>query len=230
MRSVQGLLLAAVALVAGLVIGGLGPRQEARRLREALEAAPPAACDDRAEVSRQIAGVFRGRPIEDRLPEAGARPDPEEGRRDRVVVQPSAEEGGEGVEGAVVEPQDPEEAVRLAKQAMELRRAQARQALVEAGATEEQLSTVDAAMAKMNDQLVELTNEFVASVEEGVEPERREMMLFAADTLDVLITAEESLYSTFDEGVRAELDETALDPFSYVDGRVVEQLVQLRER
>jgi hypothetical protein len=56
------------------------------------------------------------------------------------------------------------------------------------------------------------------------------MMLFATDALDVLVTADDTLFSTFDEELRAELDPTALDPFSYVDESVVESIVRLRER
>ncbi len=228
MRTPTALVFAALALVAGLVIGGLGPRQEARRLRETLEAAPaPADCaGDRAEVSRQIAQVFRGRPLEDRLPgvggASGGAADP-----GGAASDDGAALGGDAMDAAL---EDPEEAIRLAKQAMELRRAQARQALVEAGATPDQLATVDRAMSEMNERLVALTDEFVATIEAGEEPERRDLMLFAADTLDVLITAEESLYATFDADVRAELDEAALDPFSYVDGRVVDQLASLQGR
>ena len=233
MRTPVALVLAAVALVAGLVIGGLGPRQEARRLREALDAAPEVAdCPtDRAEISPQIAGVFRGRPLDHRLP-VGA---PDEQGRTGAPDEPVAATGSPGAEGgegdevaAAIE--DPEEAIRLAKQAMELRRAQARQALIEAGATPAQLAAVDRAMAEMNDRLTALTEEFVGTIEAGEQPDRREMMLFAADTLDALITSEDALYSTFDAETRAALDETALDPFSYVDGRVVEQLATLRER
>jgi hypothetical protein len=227
-RTAQTLLVGAVLLVVGLVLGGLGPRQEARQLRVALAAAEDVECVDRAAVTRQIAGVFQGRPLDAQLPE-GAAPDGdgEDAPGERVIVVGG--DGG-GAPDTEAEPQDPEEAVRVAKQAMELRRAQARAALAEAGATEEQLAAVDAATKAMNAELVVLAEEFVGTLEAGEEPERRAMMVFASDTLDVLITAEETLYQTFDAETVEGLDETALDPLSYVDGEVVEQLVQLRGR
>src|SRR5688572_1367528 len=63
------LLGAAVALVIGLAVGGLGPRSEARGLREQLAVARDRECE--REVGREIATVFQGRPWEPAPP-----PDP----------------------------------------------------------------------------------------------------------------------------------------------------------
>ncbi len=230
MRFVQGLALVGVAMVVGLVLGGWQPRQEARRWKALAEAAPTE-CTDRAEVARQLAGVFRGRPLDAGLPdEAGAAGADEPG-----AARPAGAEVVEGPDAEArpdpdPEPADPEEAVRLAREAVRLRRAQARAALVEAGATDEQLAAIDAATERMNTELSALADEFVAGLDEGRPPDRREMMLFATDALDVLVTADDTLFSTFDEELRAELDPTALDPFSYVDESVVESIVRLRER
>jgi hypothetical protein len=230
-KAVQTMLVGAVLLVVGLVVGGLGPRQEARQLRKALEAAPEA-CTDDGNLARGIASVFSGRPLGGQLPQPGS----------PAADAPAATEDlstAEGAPGEVVsegdEPEarapdiDPDEAVRIATQAMAMRRAQARAALEEAGATEEQLAKVDAAVTAMNTELLSIAEEFVTGMEDGAEPDRHDMMVFASETLEVLLTADETLSGTFDPEVRAALDEAALDPFSYIDGPLVEQLVRLQE-
>ncbi len=229
------LLLAAVALVVGLVVGGLGPRSEARGLREQLEEAQAKECERGGGMGREIAQVFRGRPLEDNLPAPGEEPvavdlkgkgvvvEGGERRGPRFRAEAEREGGGEG-EGP--EP-SPEEAMKLAREAMELRRTQARAALEEAGATEEQLTSIDDAMDRMNDDLAALTETFVATVQEGGEPDRREMMMFAADTLDVLLEGGDALFGSLSDEQRADIDEAALDPFSYIDGAVVDELMKL---
>ena len=225
--SAFSLVAAAFALLLGLVIGGFGPRREARELREALDRQPEAECEDRGQVSREIASVFRGRPIEDRMP-SGTSDVPDAADEGQERSEDGTRGRRDAARDAGDEPDDPEESLRLAKEAMELRRTQARAALEEAGATEEQLAAVDAAMEAMNQDLADLTQEFVSGLDDGP-PDRRQMMVFAADTLDVLLAAEDSLYGTFDADLRAGLDTAALDPFSYLDGRVVEQLVKLQD-
>lgn len=221
-------LVAAVALVIGLVLGGLGPRSEARVLREKVDALSSKDCSSRGSgMGREIAEVFRGRPLD--LPDAPAAEqpagaDPASEGKDRAV---SKVEGAEAPDGQPEDQPTPEEALTAAREAMEMRRAQARAALAEAGLTEEQMATIDTAMSRMNADLSALTETFVASLQDGAEPDRREMMVFAADTLDVLIEGEDALYGVLDEQQREGLDEAALDPFSYVDGQVVENLMQL---
>lgn len=231
------LLLAAVALVVGLVIGGLGPRSEARGLREKIEELSSRECESGGGMGKEIAEVFRGRPLSTNLPEIEvAEPDPA-AVPDAAEPEPVDRRGKRGKRGPVVQvdgedvssedTRTPEEAVQMAREAMELRRTQARAALAEAGATDEQLASIDTAMDRMNQDLAALTETFVATVQAGGEPDRREMMMFAADTLDVLIEGEDALYGVLDEEQRDGIDEAALDPFSYIDGQVVDSLMQL---
>ncbi|MCB9687832.1 MAG: hypothetical protein H6738_19085 [Alphaproteobacteria bacterium] len=227
------LLLAAVALVVGLVIGGLGPRSEARGLREKIDELSSRECASGSDMGKQIAEVFRGRPLASNLPDVQveepavvvSEPGSEAPRARRGKRGKGLQIDIDGEEGS--EPQTPEEAVAMAREAMELRRTQARAALSEAGVSDEQLSSIDAAMDRMNQDLSALTETFVATVQEGGEPDRREMMMFAADTLDVLLEGEDALYGVLDEEQRADIDDAALDPFSYIDGGVVDALMQL---
>ncbi|MCA9489524.1 MAG: hypothetical protein KC621_06360 [Myxococcales bacterium] len=229
------LLLAAVALVVGLVIGGLGPRSEARGLREKLDELSSRECASGNDMGKQIAEVFRGRPLASNLPDVQVdEPTAEPETEPASDEEPRSRRGkrGQGFQIDIdgedgSEPQTPEEAVAMAREAMELRRTQARAALAEAGVSDEQLSSIDEAMDRMNQDLSALTETFVATVQEGGEPDRREMMMFAADTLDVLLEGEDALYGVLDEEQRADIDDAALDPFSYIDGGVVDALMQL---
>lgn len=202
------LLGAAGALVVGLAVGGLGPRAEIRSLRARLAAAEEQAPPER-DVGREIAQVFQGRPWE---PPETPPPAP-----DAPADPPPAEPAG------------PVESLDAVRDAMDIRRTQARAALQQqADASDEQMASVDAIVADMNADLRDLATDLVERFRESEgEPERRELMMFAADTLDVLIGAEEALAEALTPGQREALDEQALDPLSYVDGSIVELLAEI---
>jgi hypothetical protein len=219
-------LLAGFAVVVGLVVGGLGPRSELRDLRERLADADARACD--RPVGSDIASVFRGRPWEpprddvptdDAAAPAPADP-PDEGGHVEITI-------GDDVDDA-----PPEESMDAMRDAMELRRTQSVAALREqARASDAQMASVEAITEDMNRELHSLATDFVETVTEaGGEPGRHDMMVFAADTLDVLLAAEEQLYGTLDEDQRAAVDEEATDPLSFVDGRILEVLAELDSR
>jgi hypothetical protein len=120
-----------------------------------------------------------------------------------------------------------EENVDRMKEAMEIRRTQAIAALREqADASDEQMDTVDAIVGDMNADLQALAEEFVATTREG-EPSRRDLMVFASDTLEILIGTEDALYDALPEDQREGIAEEALDPLSYVDGGIVDVLAEL---
>ncbi len=80
----------------------------------------------------------------------------------------------------------------------------------------------------MNADLRVLATEFVAVYKEsGEEPSRRDMMAFAADSLDVLITTEDALTGSLAPEQQDALSEESLDPLSYVDGSLVDVLAEL---
>jgi hypothetical protein len=221
------LVLIGIAMAVGLVLGGLGPRSEVRALRQEIAEQGDEACD--RQVGREIASVFQGRPWE---PPSGAdpsvtapapeAPEPERTSGVQITVNDQPVEDGEEAEP------DPE-TLDAMRDAMELRRTQAEAALREqAGATDAQMQTVDQIADVMNDDLRSLASEFVETVKTtGGEPTRHELMVFAAETLDVLLAAEEQMYDAFDAEQRASVDEEATDPLSFVDGRVVEILAEL---
>lgn len=217
--SAQHLVLAALALVVGLALGGLAPRSEVRALRAQVEELKQRECGSPSRVGREIAQVFQGRPWEDDLPAPVPAPVP-----DPVPLEPSeAPEEPEDLEDL----EDLEASLEVVSEAMELRRTQARQALIEGGVHDDQLQAIDAVVADMNADLAALADQFVADLREFGEPDRRETMLFARDTLDVLLEAEDAIWNGLDPEQRDQLDEAALDPFSYVDAGVVETFMEL---
>lgn len=214
------LLLAAVALILGLVLGGLGPRGRVRDLEQRVTELRRTQSRD---VGRRIFGeVF--------APRVDAPPDapPAEPEPDAAEPDPSpAPDPSPGAERPRVRGPDVAEAQRM-KDGLDLRRAQAAAALREqAEATDEQMDEVDRIVADMNADLTSLAEEFVASVNAGEEPTRRDMMSFAADTLDVLMATEDALTGVLDPAQLEQLDDKALDPTAYVDGTIVDVLSQL---
>ncbi|MEQ1567901.1 MAG: hypothetical protein ABMA64_19840 [Myxococcota bacterium] len=207
------------ALVLGLVIGGFGPRREVRQLRRDVQVAERGG---RRDVGKQLFGEV----LQPRVTAA----DPPN-QDEPTELPPDAADGPEpaprsdrrSTRGSGPDPQSLEQM----KQALDLRQAQARAALLEqAEPTDEQLAQIDSIFADMNHELHGLAEELVAI---GT-PERREMMVFGADALDVLIDAEESLRGVLEPDQLAELADEALDPTAYVDGTVVDVMAQLDGR
>ena len=217
--------LAAVTLVVGLVIGGLGPRAEVRSLRAQLEEIGDAPRG--RGVGRDIASMFRGRPWEGSVPEDPPLAEDGTERKPRPKQADPADPEAEDAEGEpIVDGTFDENAARM-KEAMEIRRAQAIAALREqADASDEQMAAVDAIVGDMNADLQALAEDFVATAREG-EPSRRDLMVFASDTLEVFIGTEDALYEALPEDQRDEISQEALDPMSYVDGGIVDVLSEL---
>lgn len=121
-----------------------------------------------------------------------------------------------------------DEDLEAARTALELRRAQARAALVEgAEPSQDQLDDIDQAVQDMNDSLLALSGELTEMLEGGEEPERRQAMAFAAEALDTMITAEDQFRDTLSQEQIEALDDQALDPFSYISPDIIDTLESL---
>jgi len=212
---VKHLFLAALALILGVVVGGLGPRSEVRDLSNQL-AEQPADCSPTAgSVPRELSEMLRGRPWEDAPPRSAPEPRSEPAP-DPIVVVPEEEEA--------------DESLLIMQETLDLRRSQAFAALEqEAAASDEQLDTIEDAIDTMNDDLAALAEGFVVDLQEQGEPDRHEIMVFARDTLDVLLSADDALYNTLDSDQRTNVEPAALNPFSYVDSRVFERLGEIED-
>ncbi|MEZ4240997.1 MAG: hypothetical protein R3F59_33530 [Myxococcota bacterium] len=230
--SVKHLLVAAFTLVVGLVIGGLGPRSEVRALRDEVADLRAKPCRAAGPDMREL---FRGRTWEERpaTPQAAPpNPPPPPRRPTRATTpRPSWCPAPEPVPvddlPADERPPDGPDTEKI-KDALQIRRAQALAALRErAGASDEQMDDVEAIVDRMNADLGAVAENWAAAMGEG-DLSRREMMLMASDTLDVLIDTEDALYGTFGPDQRAALSDDVLDPTAYVDGSVVDRFDELR--
>lgn len=221
---ISQLAFAAVGVVLGVALGGIGPRAEMRALRAELEARPQG---DGRSVGAEVARIFQGRgpAAEVDAPEPAPAGDPP-----AVVLQEDGEDVEASPDGRAAPPPSPEPRdLDAMRDAMNVRARQARQALLEdAEPDDEQLAEIDQVLADMNADLRVLATEFVDVYKaSGEEPSRRDMMAFAADSLDVLITTEDALTDTLSPEQQDALSEESLDPLSYVDGSLVDVLAEL---
>ena len=103
-----------------------------------------------------------------------------------------------------------------------------RASLIEDAAPDDaQLASIDDAVGDMNDALYGLAEDFAERVRTGEEPTRREAMEFAADTLDVMLTAEDRIVDSLDDDQLADVDPGVHDPFSWVDSSIVDVFMDL---
>lgn len=222
------LVVGAVALVVGLGLGGLAPRAELRSLRDQVEKLEEQGgkCEGRG-IGRELASAFQGRPMEAALEEDEVEAierarDHEAEPEDGVHVKFDVGDGEE------VTPEDVEQGLKMAKDAMALRRTQARAALGEqVDPSDAQWDTIDAAVDKMNADLDALARGFVSTLTEGQEPSRRDAMIFAADTLDVLLEADDAIWGSLSEDQRAAAEDEAIDPMAYIDPELLDVFLEL---
>lgn len=120
--------------------------------------------------------------------------------------------------------------VAMMQATLDARRSQALAALTEQGdLSDDQVDAVDAVMNEMNAKLKDEVNDFVAAANAGEDPDRRDMMEFAANTLDAVIIADDKLREIIPADIYDTLDAEAVDPFSYISGDAVPGLADLKE-
>ena len=235
----------ALALLLGLVLGGVGPRAELNRMMQTVDSVDVERCKN--TLGEDLASLFGaakggGVPLVGLSPPAPAPalargPSAERLQHDtaeaeamleqiRAEEEAVAEEVRDEVRAAL---QDSEELL-LARSALELRRAQARQALIdEADPDGGQLDEIDDAYESMNGTLEGLAGELAEIVLAGEEPDRRRAMEFAADALDAMLVAEDRVLRSLDEDQRAELGQDAANPFNHVAPGLIDALLELDE-
>ncbi|MFT7520004.1 MAG: hypothetical protein ACI9MC_002148 [Kiritimatiellia bacterium] len=212
-------LTGAIALIIGIIIGIVPGRIEVADLEaqiEELKKAPRAS--NRAQAIQDL--IIRSATAQ---PPAPA-PSPNDDQPDDV------DEDGPtlAVEGGGFVPSDlGGEQVEAVKEMLSLRRAQARAALREqVDPTEGQQRRLDEAFDAMNRDLDMLARDVLATLEDG-EPDRRDMMEFAAEALDVVLVADDVVLDTLSDGERAGVSPETLDPLSYIDPALVDVFREL---
>lgn len=216
----------ALALVAGLLIGAWRPRSEVLELRAEIEALRLEARRGRPSAADGLREVFRAPPPA--VPSARGRDAPTDGEA-RAPAGGEAE-AMEVEQGAGGSPVGTEEDFEAFKTGLDARAAQARAALVEQGdLDDETLATVDEVVARMNAELRDAVDDFVAEALEHGEVDRRMMMELGAEALDIAIAADDGLREALPEEVYARLDDAVVDPFSYIDGSAAESLRRVQD-
>jgi hypothetical protein len=222
--TVRTVLLACLMIVLGAIAAGVPLRRELRSLQGQLE---EARSKGRGTLGRDLATLMSRGEGGRAGPERSAKASPEEPPEAGAEPPPSppevpAEESAPAPEPATRNRSDEIEAARTA---LELRRTQARAALVEdADPDDAQLQAFDAATTAMNQRLFALADELEAMLDAGDTPSRRDAMEFTADALDAMLAAEENMRGALDAEQIDTLDDAALDPFSYVDPALLDRL------
>jgi hypothetical protein len=234
----------AVAIVVGVLLGGFGPRAEVRDMQERIREIEATPCTNR--LGRDLAllmGQGVGRPGSeplpfddepaaadgDRSPEEIASDNPAAAEMAREIDEAEAE-AEEEIREAVLDGLSDEEELEAFRTALELRRAQARAALGEqVDPDDDQWEAIDGAVEQMNDTLIGLGEELTGIIASGEDPTRRDAMEFTADALDALLDAEDQMRGALDDEQLADLDDEALDPFSYIDPELIDVLMELGE-
>ncbi len=231
---------AVLALVVGIVLGAWQPRGEllalraerddvraaagrpcqggaARSIRDLLRTDEPLQLgDDARSTPAGGAPVAQGSASPDPLPNGV--PDGETPLIDTPPLDPAAA------------PQTPQQIADAMHTALDARRAQAMAALQEQGRLDhEQVAAVNAAMDQMNREIKAEVEGFVTEALAGGDVDRRDIMDFAAESLDIVIAADDRLRGVLPEEVYAEVDDGAVDPFSYVSGDTLDALERLQD-
>ena len=216
-----------VSLLVGVIVGMMSQRPELMRAEETIATLEDRECSQRRTVGRGLAAAVQGQPQRMVQPEEEAFEEDVPEDEDGVVI-----EFGDGHDREADEADDDAEDVRaeldLMATAQDLRQAQARAALLEqTDLDDDELQTFDQAVDTMNEDLVELAGGFVDQLKDEEDISRHDMMVFAADMLDVMIVAEESFADTFEDQDLGAIDEEAIDPFSFIAPELVEILGEL---
>ena len=215
---------AVIALVVGIGLGAWQPRGELLEARAELDALRAKGGDCRGSAAQSIRSILRA--------------DPEGFERDRPIVRntaptdPEPEATPEPVpeEAPTEGPQTPEQMRDAMHTALDARRAQALAALAEqADLDDTQVDAVEAAMDEMNRALAAEVDRFVADANESGIVERRDLMEFAAESLDIVIAADEQMRKAVPADVYDSIDDSAVDPFSYISGQTLDGLTRLED-
>jgi hypothetical protein len=228
----RAFLVAAFALVLGTLLGAFQPRGELIELRTRMLQLEQKTRDcQRGAAGAGLREFFRAPPARD--PSGGDPPPAGEAaapKSTEAPVTPGADTGQPAASGTPPAPSGDGEIGALVD-AMDARAAQARAALLEQGdLDDETIAAVDDAIDRMNARLKQQVDAFAASVEAGGEPDRREMMEFAAEALDAVIEADDVIVANIPADVREQMDDEALDPMSFISGDTLAAIARLEGR
>lgn len=217
---------AVIALVVGIVLGAFQPRGELLALRGELDAlrakgGKPCAGDAAAD----IRSILRAAPQE-----MGRRSNTDEDATEPTEGAEVPADGAPDVAPAAGDApaESPAQVQEALVAAMDARRAQALQALTEQGdLSDDEVDSVNAAMDQMNREIKAEVDTFVEEALKNGEIDRRDILDFGAEALDIVIAADDRMRAALPEDVYVGVDDAAVDPFSYVSGDALTSLTRL---
>lgn len=234
-------LTALFSMILGIVLGGIAPRRELQKQKDEFWESYAENTKSSSTIGSDLALLMGGtntggsttkqyqpplhtNELGDRSPEAIKQENPEAAALAEEMDNTQSE-----MEANLQDSYDrTEEELETVRTALELRRSQARAALIEnVQPSEEQLQSIDETVQTMNDTLIALAGDFADIIENGEEPDRRQIMSFAAEALDTMLSAENSMRDVLTEEQLMDIDEAALDPFSYVSPDIINTLQSL---
>lgn len=217
-----------IALVAGIVLGAWQPRGELLAMRTELDALKATAARPcRGGAADSIRSILRADAPNFEAAVEGKRSRPAD---DAPSTEPPGSDAPDDADAPPVAPptETPEQMRDAMNTALDARRAQALAALVEQGGLEDdEVAAVTDAMDQMNRELKVEVDAFVDAAVAAGEVDRRDIMDFAAESLDIVIAADDRMRKAVPDDVYAEVDEAAVDPFSYVSGDVLASLMKM---
>lgn len=198
---------AAVALVVGFLLGGIGPRRELQASRHTVTS-----LQEELEAARKRAGRGAARylpfPAFDDVPRTVPAATP---------ARTPVAEGGEPAVSPTRTPPSAMEAFETALAAQRMRARQSRQALAEkARLSEREIEEIDAIVDRMNEALAEHSKEILAVIGTGEEPDALTVIDVSHDVTGILYESQKS----FEDVVGSDLplvDESARQVWNYVD-------------
>jgi hypothetical protein len=221
-----------LALVAGIVLGAWQPRGELLSMRAELDelrshgkhpckgnAAEGIRTILRAEPPTGVGGADEP-PGQDAAPVTGTVSVQVDGSTPPGDIPAAENMKGPG--------KDPEQTIEAMRTALDARRAQAMAALTEqADLGDEEQAAVGKIMDDMNAKLKAEVDRFADDAVKNGDVDRRDMMDFAAESLDIVIATDDAMRKTLSPEAYADADETAVDPLSYLSGDTLDSLSKL---
>ena len=219
-------LIAAAALLVGALIGGIVQTKDSRTLERSL-----ADCETEAKrMAKRMAISSMLRSSREPSPtvtttEQGSvhrtpQPTPE---RQAELGDASRQQFDQGSEETPAAAPTSNGELDAARMALDLRRTQARAALLEqADLDQVQIDDFDSAVTDLNADLNTLADDLIAMLQDGKDPSRYELMIMASNTLDVLIMAEDRFADTLGADY-FEVDDTIVDPLSWIDPTIIDR-------
>lgn len=230
------IIIVAVALFVGLILGGIGPRSDLRLLQAQMAELEGKECKPQVKAG-DIGALFSQRMSRAKDKSDRDRKEHKEEKLGTAAPTTVPQPVVAAAETPAPRPNGMRDALAAdasqlaqAKATLDLRRTQSRQAFIEsAKLDEEQIKDFDETMGKMNDGLREVAEQLAAVLEAGEEPSRHEMMVFAAEALDVFIETDSQLNDLLSDDQYNDVKEDALDPVNYIDPALLDIFMGLQQ-